>query len=254
MKYFIINSSIAPIYSAPNFQSELITQAILGESCIVLKTYDDWFFIQQWDKYEGWIHSFYGQKSNNLYETSHIFYNIHGYSKNNIEKRNIYYGTKLKKYNSNTLIFPDGWMGSIPEGFQKKMVLPTRENILKIGNQFLGIPYLWGGKSSLGIDCSGLIQTVFGSVGIFLPRDASEQAEYFIDRKNTLKNIEIGDLLFFGKKSKILHVAICAGKNNILHSQGWVKKESLNKYKSHFNKRLYSLFQFSASIEDILNL
>ena len=249
MKYFIINSPVVPIYKSPKFESELITQALLGETCVILKTHNNWIYIQQWDKYEGWAHSFYGISTDTPYKTSHTFRKMEGYSKNEKGVKKIIWGSKLQLTSSNRVLFPDGWKGSTPKGFYKRPLAKTRENIINEGKRLLGTPYLWGGKSSLGIDCSGLIQTVFRSLGISLPRDAWEQAEYFLDNKNTLEEIKIGDLLFFGNNPKISHVAIYSGQTNFLHSQGWVKEESLNKFHSNFNEKLFNLLQFSVSVE-----
>jgi cell wall-associated NlpC family hydrolase len=116
----------------------------------------------------------------------------------------------------------------------------------------LGVPYLWGGKSPLGIDCSGLVQTIFQSAGIDLPRDAWQQEEYFRDHKIPLNFVKPGDILFFGRNKKITHTALSLGGSNFLHSQGWVKEESLDKFHANFNEECFQIFKFSGSVEHLI--
>jgi cell wall-associated NlpC family hydrolase len=151
------------------------------------------------------------------------------------------------------MVFPDGWVGSEPRGFRSVPFKPTRKNLIKEGRRFLGVPYQWGGKSPLGIDCSGLIQTVYQSVGIELPRDSWQQAEYFNEYRIPLESVQPGDILFFGKDEKTTHTALSLGGLNFLHSQGWVKEESLDKFQAKFNEECYQIFKFSISVNHLLN-
>ena len=252
MKYFIINSPVAPVHNKPKFQSEMVTQALLGETCTLLKNHENWRYVRQWDGYEGWIHSFYGIESEDYYEPTHSFFELTGFSEHIKESRKIVYGTKLKLTNTEGLLFPDGWEGSAPKGFRSTSFKASRDNLLKEGRRFLGVPYLWGGKSSLGIDCSGLIQTIFKSVGIKLPRDVWQQVDYFKDHIIPLDSIKCGDILFFGKNEKIIHTALSSGGPNFLHSQGWVKEESLDKFRDNFNEECFQIFKFSVSVEHLV--
>jgi len=208
--------------------------------------------MKQWDGYEGWIHSFYGIESEGHYEATHSFFELTGCSENIKESRKFVYGAKLKLTNTKKLLFPDGWESSAPNGFRSASFKATRDNLLKEGRRFLGVPYLWGGKSSLGIDCSGLIQTIFKSVGIKLPRDAWQQAEYFKDHTIPLDSVKPGDILFFGKNEKITHTALSLGGSNFLHSQGWVKEESLDKFRDNFNEECFQIFRFLVSVEHLV--
>ena len=108
--------------------------------------------------------------------------------------------------------------------------------LISYANSFLGTPYLWGGKSALGFDCSGFVQTVFKMCGISLPRDASQQIK---DKKLieiNYKSIEKGDLLFFSDENLINHVGIYYGDGKIIHSSGNVKIENLEDNKDLYNK------------------
>ncbi|OUW11149.1 MAG: hypothetical protein CBD26_03090 [Candidatus Pelagibacter sp. TMED166] len=109
-------------------------------------------------------------------------------------------------------------------------------SMISYANSFLGTPYLWGGKSALGFDCSGFVQTVFKMCGIYLSRDASEQ----IKNKNLVKidynDINSGDLIFFAKDNIIDHVSIYLGNGKIIHSSGSVKVENLEDNKDLYDK------------------
>ena len=92
---------------------------------------------------------------------------------------------------------------------------------------FLGVPYLWGGRSAFGCDCSGFVQTVFKINNIKLPRDAYMQVEYG-ETINFFDMIKPADLVFFGDIEKITHVGIALEDNKIIHSSGSVRIDSLN--------------------------
>ncbi|MPN27215.1 hypothetical protein SDC9_174643 [bioreactor metagenome] len=103
-------------------------------------------------------------------------------------------------------------------------------NILKIATMYLNAPYLWGGKSLLGIDCSGLVQVVFSICGIQLPRDASQQVEKG-DLVNFLGEAQQGDLAFFDNEAgNITHVGILLDATRIIHASGWVKIEKIDNH------------------------
>lgn len=138
---------------------------------------------------------------------------------------------------------PDGKKGFIPKKsvikfseWQKSIRL-TGENVVETAKEYLGLPYLWGGTSPRGFDCSGFTKTVYFMYGKILPRDASQQ--YFIGEKIDISEgygkLQKGDLLFFGRKSVsnpnehiIVHVAIYAGGKKFIHSSGYVRIDSLD--------------------------
>ena len=105
-------------------------------------------------------------------------------------------------------------------------------NFEKIAKGFLNSPYLWGGKTKNGIDCSGLVQSIYKTINKILPRDSKNQRKI---GDVVSKNLEIGDLAFFGKsKENITHVGIILHNNEILHSYGRVRIDRLNE-KGIFN-------------------
>jgi hypothetical protein len=137
-----------------------------------------------------------------------------------------------------------------------KIAPQTTAEIVRIAKMFLNAPYLWGGKSIFGVDCSGLIQLIFNYIGINLPRDAAQQAMLGKSISHLMYANE-GDLAFFeNENGKIVHVGILLNNKEIIHSSGIVKIESIdqngiissktNRYTHHLNciKRIidYSTF------------
>ena len=258
MEYFIINTAVASIYKEPTHKSEMVTQALYGESCKIVEEKDDWYNIQQWDGYEGWIYNFNGIIADEEYDANCVLNDLNGEiidehgnvitkivfgTKLNAEKDD--YGYKIKLPNSEKA-FSDNAFSSNPQ-------IATRENIVEIANRFSGVPYLWGGKTPYGMDCSGLVQTVFKSVGIGLPRDANQQAKTLRGYRIAKNELQKGDLLFFGDKEKITHVAISVGGLNFINARGYVRVESIDEKNSQYNSKLRNLFLHAISVKELLD-
>jgi len=131
---------------------------------------------------------------------------------------------------------PDGRVGYIrskyvtANTYQTLSARELRSKIIDTARQMMGIPYLWGGNTSTGNDCSGFTQTVFEANGIKLLRDANQQANEGkeIIPDETFSNVLPGDLLFFGSKDKIVHVGISLGGAEFIHQSGDVHINSLD--------------------------
>ena len=121
-------------------------------------------------------------------------------------------------------------------------VIPVAENLLDT-------PYKWAGKTSLGMDCSGLVQSVLKVCGLNVPRDSYQQQEYFAKDEIQIDQAEPGDLHFFGKDGKVSHVGFSTGGKGILHSQGMVKEESLDPADRNVNQKLIDIYLSSHSIQ-----
>ena len=118
---------------------------------------------------------------------------------------------------------------------------PSPELIVKVAKKYLHAPYLWGGRSPFGIDCSGLTQVIFKIFGIKLPRDAYQQAEYG-EIVDFVETSQIGDLAFFeNKEGNIHHVGIMLGNKEILHASGIVRIDRIDHFGIyHHGKRSYT--------------
>ena len=137
-------------------------------------------------------------------------------------------GGSILQQDSNDLITIDNDSYSMNPSELYQNEIATGAKITETAFQYLNAPYLWGGKSIFGIDCSGLVQVVYSMVGIQLLRDASDQVESgeVID---FLSETKAGDLAFFeNPDGRIVHVGILLNSHQIIHSSGWVKIETID--------------------------
>ncbi len=258
MSYFIINTAVANIYKEASHNSAVVTQALLGESCRILDYCDDWYLIRQWDGYEGWIYHFYGVESKNKYNPTLILQDMFGTvitPSKEIMASHLVFGNQVvaeKKYDGYRIILPDGRKGFSHNNFRKNRKQASRKEIVKTASRFFGTPYVWGGKTPYGIDCSGLVQTVFKSNRIDLPRDAYQQAEFFATNKIDEDKIKPGDLLFFYENDRVKHVAISTGGLDFINARGFVHEESIDKKNPQFNRNLRNLFSHAISIAEVI--
>jgi cell wall-associated NlpC family hydrolase len=236
----------------------MVTQTLFGETCKIIDQKNDWFFIKQWDSYKGWIYGFNGLVTDVKYDSNYELQDLNGIITNENGKvvTNIVFGAKVKAEKMGSEYFielPNGNKAISENSFLSKPLMATRENIINVTRRFIGTPYLWGGKSSYGMDCSGLVQTVFKAVGINLPRDASQQAQFLLKHKIDKYDMKAGDLLFFGENEKITHVAISLGELSFINARGHVRKESIDENNSVFSRKLADLFLYGVSISEILD-
>lgn len=207
--------------------SEQVTQLIFGDTYQVLQTTPDgqWLYIQnQFDQYEGWIAKQYEFEISAWYfeqvqaQNFPVCADLDGVVLWNEKEIPISFGSTLPFYENGFLR-----LGSEEAQFKgNTLVPPTSLDIKKLienAYQWLDIPYLWGGKSCKGIDCSGFVQVLHKVSGYNLPRDSYQQAEIGIPV--TLDEVQEGDLAFFVKEGRIFHVGILLGNGKIIHATGF---------------------------------
>ena len=231
MQYGISNLSIIPMRNEAADQSEMVNQIVFGEHFKILECRKKWSRIRlAHDSYEGWIcnkqwieipEEEYKQLDKDVSTITTDILDI-------ITKKQhqpIVIGSILPNYKSGHALINDEMYkfdGLTTPGFTQKNKLI--ENAL----MYLNAPYLWGGRSPLGIDCSGFTQMVYRLQGINLPRDAYQQA----DIGTTLSFIEEsdpGDLAFFdNKEGRIVHVGIILEENYIIHASGKVRIDRID--------------------------
>jgi len=222
LAYAFCNVPVMPLRSEPEHRSEQISQLLFGEPAEVIEVNArDWAYIQcTWDDYKGWC------KLSQLAQVS---------------KRDFMKPVKfLAASHTDKIIFKDAEMW-LPMGSELRMkpgkLMPAAENgnfkgrkfrfpegpfdceILKTAaNKYLHAPYQWGGRSILGIDCSGLTQMAFKFCNMPIPRDADKQAEEG-ELVDFLQHARCGDMAFFDNKDgKIVHVGILIDNQTIIHA------------------------------------
>jgi gamma-D-glutamyl-L-lysine dipeptidyl-peptidase len=255
MKFGIVLHSLVPIRKEPQEESEMVSQLVFGEGIRVISENDGWTqIITQFDDYPGWIDS-------RLYrEIKYATFN--GYQESppkvldslimSIEKagsrpRLILAGSNLPGYNrkKDTLVIEDEVLHirSTFSDFNSKEL----QEINKTAGYFLNAPYLWGGRSIFGCDCSGFIQMVYKIHGIPLKRDSSQQAKQG-EAISSLTDARLGDLAFFANtEGKVYHVGLILSPMEIVHSSGYVHIDRLdetgiyNLETQQYTHRLFSI-------------
>lgn len=266
----VVNLSVANLRSEPNHPAELSTQALLGTVVNIYKKKGGWYLIQTPDNYLGWVDDdaifLMNQKelsdflSHEKIIVTVPFDVVYANDKRSSVVSDVVIGNILTVNNIGkeeySVQLPDGRSGYISSSSAKTLsswnaTLKYNSNgILSTAKAFMGIPYLWGGTSCKGFDCSGFTKTVFFMNGFILPRDASQQvfSGVEIDTKENFNLLKEGDLLFFGekatenKKERITHVGIYIGDTEFIHAAGMVKINSLDKSRANFSEYRFRTF------------
>ena len=139
---------------------------------------------------------------------------------------------------------------------------PEKENLVKTSRKFMGLPYLWGGTSAKAIDCSGFSSSIYFMHGILLQRDASQQTKYgkVVDIEADFSKLEIGDLLFFGRKAndslkeRVTHVGMYIGGTQFIHASGKVRISSVDSTHADYDEDyVKALVRVTRSINQVDN-
>ncbi len=125
-----------------------------------------------------------------------------------------------------------------------------KEDLVETSKKLMGLPYLWGGTSPKGVDCSGFTKTVYFLNGMVIPRDASQQVHTgkLIDTTKNFQNLIPGDLLFFGRPAtdstseRVVHVGMWIGDNQFIHSMGDVHISTMDSTSSDFDEYNYNRY------------
>lgn len=221
---------VAPLRAEPSHRSEQVSQALWGESMHVLGQESTWFHVKlSVDGYLGWISERQVIAPGGTVPESCLQVNSdwallktpdHGKS------FILSMGSILRPF-----LGPPG--GELLQGTAALLPSETQNPalVLERGLAWLGTPYLWGGRSRFGVDCSGLVQVLWGSVGVPLPRDASEQYQKapFQFETDDPAAWQVGNLAFFSEDSdRITHVGLLTGDGHLLHASGEVRLDPVN--------------------------
>ena len=238
MQYGICLLSIVPCRKEPDSRSEMVTQLLFGEQYSIVEITESWIsIITAYDNYPCWI---------NARQHSRLSENVF----HELQKQPAVYSSELVQVIHNTassVSFPISLGASLPffksrlasvETFRfdfdgqtciagEKKTIPE---LISTAFLFLNAPYLWGGKSPFGVDCSGFTQLVYKLSGYKLPRDAAQQVELGTPL-SFVEEAEAGDLAFFdNEEGKIVHVGILLNNEQIIHASGFVRIDRFDHY------------------------
>ena len=231
--------SIAPVRSEPKDSAEMITQLLFGEIIELMETDRQWRKVKSYsDQYEGWI------------DEKLILPLTEKELKKWMDRQTLlFYSQYRLSTKTGDLLLTKGCFipdveanATVHIGNEEYQLLDVPcdipNDIQAIAKSYLNAPYLWGGKTLFGIDCSGFTQLVYRFLSISLPRDAYQQAED--GAKIQLKDTQPGDLAFFDNEGgKIIHVGIVLDDQQIIHAHGQVRIDKLDAEGIYNTERSY---------------
>lgn len=258
----LVNVSVCNLRAESSYSSELVSQALMGTPVRVLKKNSGWFLVQTPDRYLGWVDTDaivtmtagehtawkssgrifhtgkYGEVFTDPSHTGVISDIVAGCIAGATGETNDHFAVRL----------PDGRKGFVPKDECIPLGELTTDNFLNAeylrstAVSYMGIPYLWGGTSVKGFDCSGFVKTVYYLGGIILARDASLQFRngISIGKSAYPDSLITGDLLFFGPvrdgKPVATHIGLYIGNSEFIHASGMVKVNSLDSARGNFSR------------------
>ena len=241
MDHGVAHLSLIPCRLEGNDRSEMVNQLVFGDLYRVLESHDKWLRIStEYDKYEAWIdrkqHLAISQPQFEQLAKANLSYSVELVHSAISTKHHLplVLGSTLSDFDGlNFTFLSDKWVFN-GQAFDPKHNKVEPNLSVKLALKYINAPYLWGGKSPFGIDCSGLTQMVYRCLGCHLPRDAHQQVE-----KGT--NIDFveqavnGDLAFFhNEDNKVTHVGIVyldeKGNRSIIHASGKVRIDVLDNH------------------------
>lgn len=271
----LVTLSVINLRSQPDHAAEMVSQALMGTPLKVLESLNGWYHVQTPDLYLGWMEgnglvSFTADELDRWKKSNrYVFNHINGEALDSPGRKgttvtDLVLGdlfeveTEVKGFLK--IRMPDKRTGYVrkseclswQEWTTRK---PDVQSMISIARQMLGTPYLWGGTSSKGVDCSGFTKNSYYSQGIILARDASQQVRYGEHPDfNKMETLQSGDLLFFGRNAqRVTHVGLYLGNEKYIHSSGLVRINSLDPNDPVFNETLKKKLVASVRILNSLN-
>ncbi len=243
MQFGFCELAVVPVRTDPSDRAEMSTQLMFGDLVEVHESSGNWFRVRNWyDGYEGWIDAkqirLIGGAEYTRLAGAALFVN-----RELVADSVMYNGMTVRLAPGNSFYDLKGRVMQVEE--QQYVILATlypfrfdrNDQLIDTAMGFLSSPYLWGGKTFMGMDCSGLTQVVYKQHGIRLLRDAAQQATQG-ELVSFLSDSKPGDLAFFDNpEGRIVHVGILLDHQKILHCSGKVRIDDID-HQGIYNREL----------------
>ncbi|MGE5144974.1 MAG: NlpC/P60 family protein [Acidobacteriota bacterium] len=238
----VVTAALAPLLERPAIRAPRVNEAVQGEPLTLLQRKDDWLHVRAGDGYVAWIHSGYVRVGlTDWFERWLRRATIRSVScelEYQGERVRLPIGARLAPLREGSGVeTADGRLARVVAGVvRSESELHAEARLMAIPQLALrwfgGAPYLWGGRTEWGVDCSGLVQAVYAARGVALPRDSDQQATAGepVVLSGSGAGYVVGDLLCFAERERVSHVALWAGAGRIVHStlsRGGVVSEDL---------------------------
>lgn len=251
----VIYNSVATMRKEPRYSAEIVTQTLLGTPVRILEKRGGWSRVQTPDRYIGWMNGSVQPLTKEemldqvqgprVIVIAHAARSFEDPTSQSFPVSDLVAGDMLTLLGDTGTYYhvqyPDGRCAYLPttdalpvEEWRASIEL-TGESIVHTAKQYLGVPYLWGGTSAKGLDCSGFTKQVYFMHDIVLDRDASQQVLQgeLVDDTGEFTRAQPGDLVFFGSpvteenpKERVVHVGIYLGDKRFIHASDYIRVNS----------------------------
>ena len=262
MVHAIVTSGVAPMLAGPRVATTQVSQAVLGSRLVVLRRSGRWLQCRATDGYIGWIHAGYAalrdESAARAWETGSdaepwisLGAELIDPATGEVMMR-LPWGARVLREGADAVRLPDGRVGRptgeiVPAALRPISFPSEGTAVCETAARWLGVPYLWGGVTMGGVDCSGLVQALWKLHGRTLPRDSDQQSRFGdeVDPGAEFENLLPGDLCFFAEdEGRVTHVVMSTGGPKIIHASlgnGGVARNDLTGRRS-YERELRRLF------------